>query len=267
MLFTALIQLPGFAFGAALYAFLLALLVRKRPSRSVEWALLWSMGGALAWYLSGAVTYLYEFGTGDPPTGDLARNLQFGKWFGLSLISSAALHVATVRAGRLAFLSYAMLPVAWLMLDTEMEFGYRLLMASSLAGAMIELLLPPVVVVDEKMERHFRSGMALAVGITIAGAAAGTDSAWIVLSAYAPAFCLLYFIGRFNVLGLYIYRNMLFATVLGGISALYLLLVRNLASLAEQQFDAWVPAIEVMKRSSDCGHLGALVRLDEPGFL
>ena len=74
MLFTALIQMPGFAFGAVLYAFLLALLIRKRPSRSVEWALLWAMAGALAWYLSGAVTYLYEFGKGDPPVGDLARN-------------------------------------------------------------------------------------------------------------------------------------------------------------------------------------------------
>jgi signal transduction histidine kinase len=245
VLFTAFIQISGFAFGAVLYAFLLALLIRKRPSRSVEWALLWAMVGALAWYLSGAVTYLYEFGKGDPPAGDLARNLQYGKWFGLCLISSAALHVALVRARRFAPLSYALLPASWLMLDAGMELEYRLVLAGGLAGAMIELLLPPALPVG-RTEQRYRRAMAVALGFTLAGAAAGTDSAWIVLGAFAPALCLLYFISRYNVLGLYINRNIIFAGVLGAISALYLLLVRNLANLAEEQFDAWVPAIEVM---------------------
>jgi len=243
MLFTTLIQMSGFAFGAVLYAFLLALLVGKRPSRSVERALLLAMAGALAWYLSGAVASLYEFGKGDPPAGDLARNLQYGKWFGLCLISSAALHVATVRAGRFALLSYAVLPAGWVMLDAGMELCFRVLISGSLVGAMVELLRPPA---EAFGEVRFRRAMAVSLGFTLAGAAAGTDSAWIVLGAFAPAFCLLYFIGRFNVLGLYIYRNIIFATVLGGISSVYLLLARNLANLAEQQFDAWVPAIEVM---------------------
>jgi signal transduction histidine kinase len=245
VLFTALIQMPGFALGGVLYAFLLALLIRKRPSRSIEWALLWAMAGALAWYLSGAVTYLYEFGKGDPPVGDLARNLQYGKWCGLCLISSATLHVATVRTRRFALLSYALLPAGWLMLDAGMELGFRLLITGSLAGAMVELIRPSWDI-PGKTEHRFRRAMAVSLGFTLAGAAAGTESAWIVLGAFVPAFCLLYYIGRYNVLGLYINRHIIFAAVLGGISALYLLLVQNLANLAEQQFDAWVPAIEVM---------------------
>ena len=162
MLFTAVIQLSGFAFGAVLYAFLLALLLRPRPTRSVERALLCTLAGAFAWYLSGAVTSLYEFGKGNPPAGELARYLQYGKWFGLSLISSGALHVATVRAGRLALLSYTLMPVAWLMLHAGMELDYRVLMAGSLAGAMVELLLP-VTDIAEQMERGFRPGILSAV--------------------------------------------------------------------------------------------------------
>src|SRR5580658_8808556 len=106
----------GFAFGTGLYAFLLVLLIRKRPARSAEWALLWSAAGAFAWYFCGTARDLYAVAA-NPPAGDsVARIFEFGRWFGLSLISSASLHIATVRARRFALLSYGLLPVGWLLL-------------------------------------------------------------------------------------------------------------------------------------------------------
>ena len=79
----------------------------------------------------------------------------------------------------------------------------------------------------ETTDRRFRASIAGALGITIAGAAGGPESASIVLGGVAPALCLLYHIIRFNVLGLFISRRIVFAAVLGGVSAIYLLLARG----------------------------------------
>ncbi len=234
----------GFVFGAALYAFLLVLLIRKRPSRPIEWALLWALAGAFVWYFFGAATAFYRVAS-SPSAEQAVPGLQYGRWFGLCLISAGSAHIALIRGGRAALFSYVFLPVGWLLLFAQQEWYYRLLMAATLAGAVTELLRAPDDMVG-MAEHRLRRSMAWAMAFPLAGAAAGTDSPWIVLGAFAPAFCLSYYIARYNALGLYINRNIKVAAVLGVIASLCLLLVQSLADLAEQSFDAWGRAIEVL---------------------
>jgi signal transduction histidine kinase len=245
MLLTALVRMGGFALGSVAYLFLLILIIRKRSKRAVEWALLALVGVTLLWYATGAINSLYQAGVGEQPSGDLARILQSISWIGLALIPAALLQLAFASPSRRSALwAYVVAPFTWWMLAAGWERMFVALLALSLTAAVLGLLLRGVS--GEATDRRFRTWMAGALGITIAGAAGGPESAWIVVGGLVPAFCLLYFITRFNVLGLFISRRILFAGVLGGVSAIYLLMARRASDWAEQKFEAFGPAIEVM---------------------
>ena len=245
MLLTALVRLCGFALGTIAYFFLLVLMIRKRARRSVEWALLAAIGVTLLWYAMGAISSFYQAGVGEQPSGGLEHFLQSVSWIGLALIPASLLHVAfAARSTRSELFAYLAAPCAWWMLVTGWEKTYVALLIVSLVSAMVGLLLRSDT--GDPTDRRFRASMAGALGVTIAGAACGPDSAWIVLGGLAPAICLLYFITRFNVLGLFISRRIVFASVLGGVSAIYLLVARRASDWAQQEFEAFGPVIEVM---------------------
>ena len=245
MLLTALVRMFGFALGTVAYAFLLILLIRKRPARAVEWALLAAVSVTLLWYAPGTIASLYLAGVGEQPSGSLAEVLQSISRIGLALIPAALLHLAlSLRSRRWVGFAYLMAPLAWWTLVAGLGRAYIALLAASLVLSMAELLIRSAII--EAADRHFRSAMAVALGITIAGAAGGPESAWIVLGGLAPAFCLIYFIARYGLLGLFISRRIVFAAVLGGVSAVYLLVARRASDWAQQEFEAFGPAIEVM---------------------
>src|SRR5436309_3144825 len=196
MLLTALVRMCGFALGTVAYLFLLILMVRKRQRRAVEWALLAAVGVTLLWYATGAIASLYQAGVGEQPSGTFARSLQFISWTGLALIPAALLQLAFAsRLRKYAVLAYVVAPFAWWTLAAGGERFYVALMVASLVAAMIGLLLRTSA--TEITDLRFRASMAGALGVTIAGAAAGPDSAWIVVGGLVPAACLLYFITRF----------------------------------------------------------------------
>jgi len=235
----------GFALGTVAYSLLLIVMIRKRSKRAVDWALFTSVGVTLLWYAAGAISALYQAGVGEQPTGDLAQFLQSTRWVGLSLIPSALFQVAFASRGwRALFLIYSVVPVGLWTLARGYDGVYVFLLTVSLIAAMVGLLLRSAA--PEEVDRRFRTCMAGAMGVTIAGAAGGPESAWIVLGGLTPAFCLLYFITRYNVLGLFISGRIVFAAVLGGLSAIYLLVVRRISDWAQQKFEAFGPAIEVM---------------------
>jgi signal transduction histidine kinase len=245
MLLTGLIRMGGFALGTVAYLFLVILMIRKRSRGSVEWALLAAVSVALLWYATGAITSFYQAGVGEQPSGELARFLQYVSWIGLALIPSAMLQVAFASLPRkFVILSYAVAPFTWWALAARLQSAYVALLIASLVGAMVGLLLRGAAA--EAIDRRFRASIAGALAITIAGAAGGPESASIVLGGVAPALCLLYHIIRFNVLGLFISRRIVFAGVLGGVSAVYLLLARRASDWAQQEFEAFGPVIEVM---------------------
>ena len=245
MLLTGLVRMGGFALGTVAYLFLVILMLRKRSRGSVEWALLAAVSVALLWYATGAITSFYQAGVGEQPSGGLARFLQSVSWIGLALIPSAMLQVAFASLPRrFVILAYAVAPFAWWALSAGLQSAYVGLLIASLVGAMVGLLLRGRAA--EATDRRFRASIAGALGVTIAGAAGGPESASIVLGGVAPALCLLYHIIRFNVLGLFISRRIVFAGVLGGVSAVYLLLARRASDWAQQEFEAFGPVIEVM---------------------
>jgi len=235
----------SFALGSVAYALLLTVLARKRARRAPESALLATVGVTLLWYAIGAIRSLFLAGVGELPSGSLETVLQSISWIGLALIPCALLHIAlATRWERFARFVYVLAPAVWWTLSTGLERAYIALLAASLIAAMTELLTRPVA--TEPAERRFRVAMAGALGITIVGAAGGPESAWIVLAGLLPALCLFYFIIRYNILGLFLSRRIVFATVLGGVSAVYLLLARRASDWAEQEFEVFGPAIEVM---------------------
>ena len=245
MLLTALLRMFGFALGTVAYLFLLILLIRKRPARAVERALLAAVSVTLLWYAPGAIASFYLAGIGEQPSGTLALVVQWLSRAGLALAPSTLLHVAlTLRSRPSAGFVYLLAPFAWWILATDSRTGYIALLAISLVLAMTELLLQSRPA--DSTDRSFRRAMAGSLGIAILGAAAGTESAWIAIGALAPAFCLLYFIVRYSILGLFVSRRIAFAAVLGGASAIYLLVARRISDWAQQEFEAFGPVIEVM---------------------
>ena len=169
--------------------------------------------------------------------------IHFSNW--QALIPSALLHLAVAfRFRKLAALAYVVAPFAWWSLSAELGVIYTALLVTCLALSVADLLMRAAV--SEPVERRFRRAMAGAMGLSLAAAAAGPDSAWIVVGGVAPSFCLFYFIARFNILGLFISRRIVFAAVLGGVSAVYLLLARRASDWAQQEFEVFGPAIEVM---------------------
>jgi signal transduction histidine kinase len=237
--------MSGFALGAVLYAFLLLLLIRKRPRGALEWAVLGAVGVGWLWYATGAIASFYQAGVGEQPTGHLAGLLRSISRIGLALLPAALLHVAlALRPWRSAALAYLLAPLAWWTLAADLERTFVVLFAAGLVSLIVELLIRAAA--SEATERRFRTAMAVALGVTVAGAAGGPESASIVFGGLAPAFCLFYFVSRFNVLGLFISRRFVFASVLGGLSAIYLLVVRRISDWAQQKFEVFGPAIEVM---------------------
>jgi len=242
---TGFVRMFCFALGSVAYALLLTVILRKRARRGVESALLAAVSVTLLWYAIGAIRSLYLAGVGDEPSGSLATVMQSVFWIGLALIPAALLQIAlAARWEKFARLAYVLVPAVWWTLAAGLERAYVVLLAASLMAALTELLTRPGEI--EATERRFRRAMAVALGVTIIGSAGGPESAWIVLGGLVPASCLFYYIIRYNILGFFLSRRIVFATVLGGVIAIYLLLARRAADWAEQEFELFGPAIEVM---------------------
>lgn len=227
--------------GAVVYAFLLVLLVRKRPTRAVEWGLLTAVTSALLWYAARAiVTFYNEFGGALPNAAPPA----FLQTIGPALTPAAILQIAMgLNRRRLTPFLYTLAPLAWWTLRPGRERLYFVLLALSISLAIAELLLQ---MPTDQIEQGFRRTFAAALGLILAAATRGEESIWLALGGLAPAACLLYFVSRFQFLGLLITRRLGFASVLGGASAIYLLVVRRFADLIEAQSETLAPAIELL---------------------
>jgi signal transduction histidine kinase len=226
--------------GAVLYAFLLVVLVRKRPALAVEWGLLATVLSALAWYTAwGIGTFYKEFGGVFPD----ARPPQFLQAIGPAVALPAILQVAAgLNRRRFTPFLYALVPMTWWALQPGNERWYIALLVASVGIAIAELLQRDT----DGIEQRFRRAFAGALALVPAGAALGENQIWLALAGLAPAACLLYFIGRFQFLGLLITRRLGFACVLGVASSFYLLVVRRFADLIESESETLAPAIELL---------------------
>jgi signal transduction histidine kinase len=227
--------------GAVVYAFLLVLLIRKRPARTVDWGLLLATAGTLAWYAARAIgTFYTEFGGPAPE----AKPPQFLQDFGLALALAALLQVAAgLNERRFTPLWYGLAPIAWWTVHSGHDRAHFVLVGLSIGVTIVELLIRRPA---DYLEQRFRRAFAIALGLALAGAAFGEESNGAALAGLAPAICVLYFAARFQFFGLVITRRLGFATVLGLASAVYLLVVRRFADVIESESETLAPAIELL---------------------
>ena len=98
----------------------------------------------------------------------------------------------------------------------------------------------------EGHSRRFRIALAVSlVVLPLTAAAAGPESATFVFAALLPGLVLAWFVYRYNVLGLRISPQLMFAVRLGVVFALYLLLVKRAADILEDEFGAFRQLVEL----------------------
>jgi len=98
----------------------------------------------------------------------------------------------------------------------------------------------------EGHSRRFRIALAVSLAVLpLTGAAAGPESATFVFAALLPGSVLAWFVYRYNVLGLRISPQLMFAVRLGVVFAVYLLLVKRAADILEDEFDAFRQLVEL----------------------
>jgi signal transduction histidine kinase len=95
-------------------------------------------------------------------------------------------------------------------------------------------------------ERRFFIAFAAAlVAAPITGAIAGSGSTVTVLASLAPPLTFAWFVYRYNLLDLLIPRRVLFALKLGAFFAVYLFLIREVATYVEEAYGAHGPLLEI----------------------
>lgn len=98
----------------------------------------------------------------------------------------------------------------------------------------------------EGHSRRFRIALAVSLAVLpLTAAAAGSRSATFVFAALLPGLMLAWFVYRYNVLGLRISPQLMFAVRLGVVFAVYLLLVKRAADILEDEFNAFRQLVEL----------------------
>ncbi|MBI3279672.1 MAG: hypothetical protein HYZ57_07525 [Acidobacteria bacterium] len=246
MLLTATLRLIWFSLGAGLHFFAGLLLLRKRRVGVVEHLALATLFAVALWQAASAAALLHDAIIGDPESllyraaGQAAR-------VGLALAPSLLLHLlATLAAlpSRLAVLWYAPAVFAAWALGRGHPAAAGVVLALSLGGGAV-LALAAARERADAVHRRFLRLLAGALALVLLGSLAGAESATVVFASLAPITCFLWFVYRYNFLGLLIGPRVIFAVSAGVMTALYLFAIRLLANLAERRFEAFGPLLEM----------------------
>jgi signal transduction histidine kinase len=242
MLVDYTLALLGFVVGAALHIYLAALFGQKRGRGRADSLLLALTACAALWYAGNAIAFFYRINTGQgaSPFLDALENLTLA---GMVAIPPLLLHLGLTLAERpvhWAWPGYVAAPLGWWFVRQQQPGGFQLLLAVGLA-ALALLCLWAVGRAGDPLARRFLRGLALALGIALAGLAAGPESAPMVWATLAPPFYLSFFIYRYDFLGLRISRRLVFALQLSAFSAFYLLTVSLVADYVEDEFEFFGP--------------------------
>ena len=183
----------------------------------------------------------------EQPSGDLERFLQSISRVGAGSDSGRfVVQVALASRSRIfGVLAYVIALFGWWALAAGLERAYTGMLVVSLVGRHGRPLLRSDAA--DVNDRRFRASMAGALGVTIAGAAGGPESAWIVLGGLVPARLALLIITRFNVLGAFHQQADRIRRRVGKrLPPPTLLVARRASDWAQQTFEAFAPVIEVM---------------------
>jgi signal transduction histidine kinase len=248
MLLASTIRLLAFVLGAALSAFLAALFARKKPATPPGRLALAAILAAGAWQASSAIAAFHRAVAGPTNTMLLGGLDQVGI-AALALIPTLVLHLVWLWSRvpvRGIAAAYIAVPLAWWSLESGQPklYGSWLVVAFLASSALCAWAAwrggAPVPM------RRFLAAFAVALlAVPAAGVAGGPGSAGVAGVCLAPPLVLTWWIYRYNLFGLLIGSRLVFALKMGFLFALYLLIVRGLARLVEEEFEAFGALVEL----------------------
>jgi signal transduction histidine kinase len=232
--------------GTALYVVLAALLIAGRRPTIARASALGAALSAAVWHCASCVKLYHEvsFASPDP---ELFRTLDAAATVGSLAAPAFLLHLVLVWAGLRA--AWGIPAYGALLLSLWSNYRGAQVVVSAYVGACLTvsvcLSLRTAKRKTHASHRAFYATLAASLGIVTVAAFAGSVSVPLAFSSLLPGVCLLYFIGRYNVLGLLLGRRLLFVFTLAAVSTVYLLVVRLIADYTELHFEAFAALVEL----------------------
>ncbi|MBZ5593958.1 MAG: hypothetical protein LAP39_17090 [Acidobacteriia bacterium] len=238
----------AFVLGAALNIFLAVLFARKRSATQPDRLALVAILAAGAWQASSAIATFYGVAAGRTSTLLVSGLDQVGI-AALAVIPTLVLHLVTlwsrVRVPGIAAV-YIAVPWAWWALESERLKLYGLWLVVAFIASAALCAWSAWRGGTPAFMRSFLAAFASAlVAVPAAGAAFRPDSAGVAAVCLAPPLTVTWWIYRYNLFGLLIRPRLIFALKMGFVFGVYLLLVRGLASLVQEEFEAFGALVEL----------------------
>lgn len=236
MLLASTIRLLALALGAGLNVYLALLFARRRSRARSDVLAACTLGAAAVWQAANATGAFHQAAGGG-----------MGLWFDRTAIASAALlpslllHLAALWSGarlRGVTAAYGAVPAAWWFLESGRvaAYGCWLFTALILSAAVCAWA------GQRAVPRMFAPALCL---VAVAYSAAPPASTTVAVVSAAPSAVLAWWIYRYNAFGLLIRPRFIFALKMGLVFAAYLLLVRALARIIQEEFEAFGPLVEL----------------------
>lgn len=248
MLLASTIRLLALVIGGALSVFVAVLFgTKRRPALCDRTALAASLalGG---WQIVTAAS-IFHVAVAGRTSPTLLAVLDQAAMAALALLPTLVLHLAALWSGarpRAFLLGYAAVPLAWGALESGRPdfYGVWLILALSISAALCARAArraPGALTLRRFFAAFAGSLLAVAAAAALAGPAPAAPAA----VSLAPPLILTWWIYRYNVFGLLIRPRLVFALKMGIVFALYLLIVRGLASLVQDEFEVFGPLVEL----------------------
>jgi signal transduction histidine kinase len=240
-------RLLAFSAGGMLLVFLLALMLRKHKQSLEDWLLLALFWLAAVWELSNAGQLYVQVLQGAPaiPAAMTAAESLCAMLAPALLLHLGLLWARTpaVWAGWVSGLGYAAAAAAAWGRSSGMVVWPLVIFVATMGCSVV--LLAVAARISAAPYRSFFGCLTVCVTAFAASAWLGRDSATLALaSVFTPA-CFVRYIYRFNVFDLFIGRRLVLVFTLAIVSAIYLFLVRILASWVESVFETFRELVEL----------------------
>ncbi len=237
MLIEVTLQLLGYVAGATLHAFLVSLLACKIRSGTLGRLFFGAAVSAVLWYAGEAAAFFYRINSDSDDSLFLSVTEAVAE-VGLIAAPAFLFHLGVV-SGRLpkwlAVLGYGLAPVAVWLIQGDGGRGHRYLLAAVLAAVALLCVRAARRESSLRLRRFFFS-FAIALAVPAVVVTASDTPAAMIWSSLVPSVCFVYFVQRYNFLGLQIRRQLRFALMLGLFVAFYLFVVRRLVDFVEDEF-------------------------------
>lgn len=237
MLLHEALRFVGHLLGASLAVFLCVLVSVQRGVDRTRALVSMALAAVALWH-GARVVALFQIANVGAAPGWLEPLGQAGAALLPALLFHLAL-ISTGRGERPAAIAYAASAAAWWAFRAGRSGPAWLFVGAGIGTAAVLAWNGARLAVASAEKTFLRALAATSVGVLVAAALFGTESAVLVLASVAPLALFASSIYRHHILGLAISRRIPFALTLGTAFAFYLFFVRRLAGFVEEEFEAF----------------------------